>query len=139
MRRASLKTIALLPFCIGGAALLLGMGSTGGRDVANPARDFQATLVDRDGTKVEVTRINVGGDVQLEGDMGRGNLKIAFDNIQTVEFSADSHDYSHATVHLKTGESVTLRVRNSLTINGRTGVGQYQIRARDLQSISFKS
>ncbi len=139
MRRPSVKTLTLLPLYIGAAALLMGMGSTGGRDVSNPVRDFQATLVDRDGTKVEVTRINIGGDVQLEGDMGRGNLRIAFDNIQTVEFGTDSHDYSRATVHLKTGEAVSLRVRNSLTINGHTSVGVYQIRARDLQSIAFKS
>jgi hypothetical protein len=117
--------------------LLLGLGSTGGRDVIHPAVDFHATLVDTDGTTVEVNRLNIGGDVQLEGDMGRGTLRIAFDNIKRVEFGASSHDVSQATVQLKTGESVTLRVRNSLMIYGQTSVGIYQIRARDLQSIQF--
>jgi hypothetical protein len=42
-------------------------------------------------------------------------------------------------VHLKSGESVTLRVRSSLMIYGQTNVGLYQIRARDLQSITFTS
>ena len=65
--------------------LLLGLGSTGGRDVIHPAVDFHATLVDRDGTTVEVNRLNIGGDVQLEGDMGRGTLRIAFDNIKRIE------------------------------------------------------
>ena len=58
-----------------------------------PAVDFHATLVDRDGTTVEVNRLNIGGDVQLEGDMGRGSLRIAFDNIKRIELSPDSHDY----------------------------------------------
>jgi hypothetical protein len=136
MRR---RTSALLPLLLGAAPLLLGMGSMGGRDVIHPAVDFQATLVDKDGTTVEVNRLNVAGEVQLEGDLGRGNLRIAFDNITRVEFTNDSHDYSHATVHLKNGESVALRVRNSLMIYGQTAVGIYQIRARDLQSITFKS
>ena len=121
------------------APLLLGLGSTGGRDVIHPAVDFRATLVDRDGTSVEVNRLNIGGDVQLEGDMGRGSLRIAFDNIKRIELDANSHDYSKATVLLKNGDSVTLRVRNSLMIYGQTAVGIYQIRARDLQSIQFTS
>jgi len=118
---------------------LVGLGSTGGRDVINPAVDFQATLTDRDGVSVEVARLNIAGDVQLEGDMGRGSLRIAFDNIAAVELAADSPDYSRATVRLKNGESVSLRVRNSLMIYGKTSVGIYQIRARDLRSIAFKS
>ena len=118
---------------------LLALGSTGGRDVIHPAVDFRATLVDKDGVSIEVNRLNIGGDVQLEGDMGRGNLRIQFDNIASVEFTSESHDYSQTTVHLKNGESVNIRVRNSLMIYGQTKVGIYQIRARDLRSITFKS
>jgi hypothetical protein len=119
--------------------LLLGMGTTGGRDVIHPVADFHATLTDSDGTKVQVSRLNIGGDVQLEGNMGRGNLRIAFDSVKSIDFAPDSHDYSRATVHLKNGESVSLRVRNSLMIYGQTNVGVYQIRARDLQNITFTS
>ncbi|HVO27654.1 MAG TPA: hypothetical protein VMW56_28935 [Candidatus Margulisiibacteriota bacterium] len=118
---------------------LLALGSTGGRDVIHPAVDFQATLVDKDGVSVDVNRLNIGGDVQLEGDMGRGNLRIQFDNIASVEFTSESHEYSQTTVHLKNGEAVNMRVRNSLMIYGQTKVGIYQIRARDLRSITFKS
>lgn len=139
MRPRSLTVLAFLVVWLGVAPPLLGMGMTGGRDLSNPARDFQAMLVDKDGTKVEVTRVSIGGDVQLEGDMGRGSLRVSFDNIASVDFSAESHDYSRAAVHLKSGESVNLRVRSSLLIVGRTNVGVFQIRARDLQSITFKS
>lgn len=139
MRRRTLSVLSVLAVWIGVTPLLMGMGMTGGRDLTRPVRDFQATLVDRDGTKVEVKRLSIGGDVQLEGDMGRGNLRIAFDNIAGIDFATDSHDYSRATVHLKSGETVTLRVRNSLLILGDTAVGVYQIRARDLQSITFKT
>jgi hypothetical protein len=138
-RRRNLTTITLLPIVLALAAALLGMGTSGGRDVMRPPLDFHATLTDRDGTKVDVARLNIGGDVQLEGDMGRGNLRVPFDTIASIDLNPDSQDYSRATVRLKTGEAVTLRVRNSLMIYGQTSVGLYQIRARDLQSIQFKS
>jgi hypothetical protein len=139
MRPRDLRTVALLMLLAGLAPLMLAMGTTGGRDVMNPVRDFHATLVDKDGTKVDVSRLNIGGEVQLEGDLGRGTLRVAFDNINVIDFSSDSQDYSRAIVHLKNGESVTLRVRNSLMVYGNTPVGIYQVRARDLQSITFKS
>ena len=139
MHRRRLAATASLLLLVAAVPVLLGLGSTGGRDVIHPAVDFHATLVDKDGVSVDVNRLNVGGDVQLEGDMGRGNLRIQFDNIASVDFAADSHDYSQATVHLKNGESVNIRVRNSLMIYGQTSVGIYQIRARDLRSITFKS
>ncbi|MFI5395616.1 MAG: hypothetical protein ACHQ9S_08785 [Candidatus Binatia bacterium] len=139
MRRRNPAIILLFPLLVAVTPLLLGMGSAGGRDVIHPAVDFRATLVDKDGTKVDVNRLNIGGDVQLEGDMGRGNLRVAFENIKSIDFAADSHDYSRATLHLKNGEEVTLRVRNSLMIYGQTHVGIYEIRARDLQNITFTS
>jgi hypothetical protein len=124
---------------LGTLPLLLGLGTSGGRDVIHPPLDFKATLTDRDGMQVEVSRLNIGGDVQLDGDMGRGSLRIPFDNIDSVALSPDSADFSRAVVHLKNNETVTLRIRNSLTIYGQTSVGIYQIRARDLQSIHFRS
>jgi len=139
MHRRTFPVIRLFSILVCLSPLLLGMGTSGGRDMIHPVADFHATLTDADGTKVQVNRLNIGGDVQLEGDMGRGTLRIAFDNIKSIDFAPESHDYSRATVHLKSGESVTLRVRNSLMIYGQTNVGLYQIRARDLQSVTFTS
>jgi hypothetical protein len=139
MHRRTFPVIRLFAILVCLSPLLLGMGTSGGRDMIHPVADFHATLTDADGTKVQVNRLNIGGDVQLEGDMGRGTLRIAFDNIKSIDFAPESHDYSRATVHLKSGESVTLRVRNSLMIYGQTNVGLYQIRARDLQSVTFTS
>jgi len=139
MRRRAFPILRFFPVLVCLSPLLLGMGTTGGRDVIHPVADFHATLTDSDGTKVQVSRLNIGGDVQLEGNMGRGNLRIAFDSVKSIDFAPDSHDYSRATVHLKNGESVSLRVRNSLMIYGQTNVGVYQIRARDLQNITFTS
>jgi hypothetical protein len=113
------------------------LGTSGGQDMTNPAVDFRVTLTDRDGTRVECTRFNAGGSLQLEGNMGRGHLRIPFANIEQVEFASENRDHSRALVRLKGGETVTLSVRNSLTFYGHTSLGVYQIRARDLQRIDF--
>ena len=119
---------------------LLGMGSFGGgREEGQPARDFSATFTDVDGTRMTVTRVTSGGDASLEGDLGRGRLRIPFDNIARIAFqpAENDRDRVRADVTLREGEPVALTVRSSTTFYGRTPAGAYQIRARDLKSVEF--
>jgi hypothetical protein len=119
---------------------LMGMGGFGGnREEGLPARDFRATFTDVDGTTMNATRVTSGGDVSLEGDLGRGRLRIPFDNIARVTFrpAENDHDRVYADVHLREGEPLTLTLRSSTTFYGRTPAGAYQIRARDLKAVDF--
>ncbi len=123
--------LATVPF-------VLGMGMLGGgQEVIQPAVDFRATLVDKDGTRVDLCRVNIGGRVQIEGDLGRGSLHIPFENIRRIDFQNDARDRTLATVHLSSGDPVKLKVRNSLTFYGQTPVGLYEVRARDLEHVEF--
>jgi hypothetical protein len=119
---------------------LLGMGGFGGgRQEGLPARDFRATLTDVDGNRMEVSRVTAGGDVSLEGDLGRGRLRVPFDNIARIGFKpAEDRDRVRAQVQLREGEPLTLTVRGSTTFYGRVPGGAYQIRARDLTSVDFE-
>ncbi len=118
---------------------LLGMGSFGGgRDTGMPARDFRATFTDQDGARMAATRVTVGGDTTLDGEFGRGKLRVPFDNIARVTFQAlEERDRVRAQVQLREGEPVTLTVRSSLTFYGQVPGGAYQIRARDLKAVDF--
>ena len=120
---------------------LLGMGALGGssRDNGVPARDFRATFADVDGTRVEANRVTAGGDASLEGDVGRGRLRVPFDNIVRIALEAPGQDRDRvaAQVTLREGEPVRLFVRSSTTFYGQTASGAYQIRARDLRSVEF--
>ena len=61
---------------------LVGMGGFGGRhEPGQPARDFRATFTDADGTRMTATRVVAGGDTSLDGELGRGRLRVPFDNI----------------------------------------------------------
>ncbi len=119
---------------------LVGMGGFGGGPSAGaPLRDFRASLVDADGTRVEVSRMTVGGDTVLEGDLGRGRLRVPFDNIARIELSPapGERDRVQAAVTLRAGDPLVLIVRSSTTFYGQIPSGAYQIRARDLRAVEF--
>jgi hypothetical protein len=135
-RRPALRVIVVAVLSLG----LMGMGGFGGgRETGLPARDFRATFVDVDGKQVEVNRVTAGGDVSLEGDLGRGRLRVPFDNITSIRLQPlqSERDRMRAEVTLREGEPVTLTVRSSTTFYGQTPAGGYQIRARDLRSVDF--
>jgi hypothetical protein len=118
---------------------IVGMGSFGGgRDNGLPAHDFRATFTDLDGTRMAVTRVTAGGDASLEGEYGRGRLRVPFDNIARVTFQpSDQRDRVRAQVQLRDGEPVTLSMRSATTFYGQAPGGGYQIRVRDLQAVDF--
>lgn len=137
MGRARLRGAAALAALSVG---LLGMGGFGGGTNAGaPVRDFRATFVDADGTRVDAARVTAGGDTVLEGDLGRGRLRVPFDNIARIRLSpADGdRDRMQAALTLRAGEPLVLAVRSSTTFYGQVPSGAFQIRARDLRTVEF--
>jgi hypothetical protein len=130
------RVLALAVLSLG----LLGMGGLGGtRDSGLPARDFRAVLTDVDGTRLEVDRLTAGGDTSLEGELGRGRLRVPFDNVSSVAFERldGERERVRAKVALREREPVDLIVRGATTFYGQTPGGVFQIRARDLRSIEL--
>jgi hypothetical protein len=117
---------------------LLGMGMLGGGGSTALERNYEGTFVDRDGTRVTAKWINAGGDLALSGELGRGDLRISFDDIKSITFSGDPAKNLVAKVTLRKGDQVDLKVRSSLSFSGQTELGRYQIRARDLQGVEFR-
>ena len=84
----------------------MGMGGFGGgRETGLPQREFRATFTDVDGTRVEATRVTAGGDTNLEGEIGRGRLRVPFDNIERIRFepAGEDRDRIKAVVVLRDG------------------------------------
>jgi hypothetical protein len=119
---------------------LCGMGGLGGgRDTAGPMRDVRATFVDVDGNRVAVDHVTVGGDVVLEGDLGRGRLRVPLDQVTRIQLApADAKDRVRADLTMRAGEPVSLVLRSSTTFYGQVPSGAYQIRARDLRSVDLQ-
>ena len=130
---ASIRTIAIVVL----AASTLGMGMLTGGAGGGPARNYKGTFVDRDGVRVDAQWITAGGELALAGELGRGDLRVAFDDIKAIAFSGDSAKGLVATLTLRKGDPIDLKVRSSLAFSGQTSVGAYVIRARDLKSVEL--
>ena len=123
------------------ATNVLAMGALGGAGNGGlPLRDIRATITDVDGTRIEVNHLTVGGEGSLEGDLGRGRLKVALDQITrvTIASAGADRDRLNAVVSLRDGAPLTLVLRSSTTFYGQTGSGAYSIRARDLRAVDLQ-
>ena len=70
------RPVALAAIIAAASPGLLGMGGFGGGKEDAPARDYRATFTDVDGTRIEATRVTAGTDTTLDGDLGRGRLRV---------------------------------------------------------------
>lgn len=131
-----LTAMAVLLFSL----LLTGMGDLGGvpeGKVPQTEKNLAARLVDRQGTVTEVTRFSMDGNLFLEGERGRGDLTVPFENLRKVEFGPVAGERVQAVLHYRSGDTLDLQVRRRAVFYGDTGLGAYRIRAADLKSIEF--
>ena len=134
MRTLDLRGLAVVGLAVMSVALL-GMGAAGKQEVRSSTK---AVFVDRDGVRVAAEQVTASGTTEIEGDLGRGSLHVPFDNVEAISFDAAEERGERATtIRLRNGESVSMRVRGSLSFYGQTPVGAYQIRARDLKAVEF--
>ena len=118
---------------------LLAMGMLGGGSGGTPERNYRGAFVDRDGTRVEASWIQAGGELALARELGRGTLRVSFDDIRTIELSGGGREPLVARVTPRQGDAFDLEVRNSLSFQGRTSLGVYQVRARDLKTVELET
>ncbi len=135
VRPTTLELAASVPLVL----CLLGMGAMGGRDAAAPLTDVHAHLTDVDGAQIDVTHLTVGGDTTIEGDLGRGRLRVPLERVTRVDVAPAplDRDRLRAVVTLREGPPATLMLRASTTFYGQTPSGAFQIRARDVRSVEL--
>ena len=139
LSRKALARTALLLLALPLWALLTGLGGGKGLgSVTSPSEEHRAVLTDADGASMQVEAVNIAGEVALVGRLGRGDLRIPFATIASIEITDEPGDFASARVTLSDGKDVTVLVRDSLSFYGTTAAGLFQIRARDLLRISIE-
>ena len=132
------------------AVLLLGLmaatpavaGLFGGNDAPGripvPAREFTASVEDEGGVRTALTRVSFDGEIYLFGNLGRAQVTVHFDDIDSVRFEAtDDDDWKVAIVKNKAGEEIRIRVEYDRPLFGRTRFGNYRIEVEDIRQIEF--
>ena len=122
------------------ALLCMGMGGLGGQPEGSvPETDvrIQAEVQDRSGTSITLNQFSMDGKTYLVAWQGQGKLTIPFQHIDTITFEEAKGESVVATVKLKSGNVMTLKIRSRAQFYGSTGYGAYQIGSRDVYSIDF--
>jgi len=122
------------------AILCMGMGGLGGQPEGTiPETDvnIQAEVKDRGGVVTTLENFSMSGKTSLDAWRGQGHLTIPFKNIDMVTFGDNKGDVVMVDVKLKTGETMTLKVRSRAQFYGSTGFGAFQIKSKDLALIDF--
>ena len=128
-----------LAFAAAAWLLFSGMGDMGGESTVlppDPAESYDASLTDQSDVSVELTRFSFNGVTFINGKMGKADVSIDFKNIQEAVFLNADGDIA-AKIHLKTGERLELRMEKTDHFTGVASFGNFRIRVKDTQSISF--
>ena len=101
-----------------------------------PAKVFRATVEDRGGTQLEVTRISYNGEIFLYGNFGAAQVTVPFDSIREAVFEDGGGEGKRiAAITSTDGQTLRITVDDDLLCYGKTEFGNYQIEVRDLRRI----
>ena len=136
-RRATIATLLLLVLS---ALFLMAMGtgdSEGPTRIPEPEADYRVTLVDLEGTRVQLTQFSVGGQLFFMGRLGQGQAAIPFSRIKEVVVGK-RQGVLRAQVVLKKGAPVELKVKGSQEVFGKTEFGNFRIPLDEVRRIQFQ-
>jgi hypothetical protein len=102
-----------------------------------PAKVFAATVEDRGGTHLRVSRVSWNGEVFVYGTLGLAQVTVPFESIREATFEDGGGEGKRiAVISAADGQVIRLTVDDDLLCYGRTEFGNYQLEVRDLRRIS---
>ncbi|MBN2056905.1 hypothetical protein JW905_18410 [bacterium] len=117
----------------------MGMTSKKANEIPTPAKDFTVDIIDREGFHTEGHQVSIDGEVFISVRRGAASFYIAFDKIQDIQFGDIDKDWIKTTILLNdTDEPLSGEVDGLLPCYGETSFGQFEIRMKNIQKITFK-
>lgn len=115
-----------------------GLGDTRPGKVPIPPRNFTAEVTDRQGVVTRARQVSCSGELFLVGRRGETTYTVAFEKIRRVRFTPAGDRFVEAIVEVEgLAEPLRLRVERDLVCAGVTDFGTVQVKAEDLQAITF--
>ena len=135
--RAAVSVIGLCASAVAWAGLF---GGGPPSRIPVPARDFAATIEDRTGASLRVTRFSWEGEVFVFGDYGAAQVTVPFETVAEVIVTADAGDAEKRDVRVVTreGKALELVADDDLRCWGRTEFGNYRIELGDVRRIAIE-
>ena len=119
--------------------LTVGMGNMGERDVIDipePEKNYTATLVDQTDVSMDLERFSFEGQTYFIGKLGRAEISIDFDKIDSVLFILQD-DNVKVKVNLKDGKALEILIDKDKNCYGISSFGNVRIEVQDIKKITL--
>jgi len=117
----------------------LGMGGMGEGDaitVPEPEENYAVTLIDQSDVSIDLEKFSCDGLTCFIGKLGRVELSIDFDKINSVSFLLQDKDVK-AKINLKDGKVVELLVDKKKPCYGVSSFADIRIEMQDIKKITI--
>ena len=125
--------VVIISFCT------LGMGGMGGGDridMPEPEENYAVNLIDQSDVSIDLEKFSCDGLTCFIGKLGRVELSIGFDKINSVSFLLEDKDVK-AKVNLKDGKVIELLVDKRKPCYGVSSFADIRIEMQDIKRITI--
>ncbi|HUV50079.1 MAG TPA: hypothetical protein VMW78_03535 [Anaerolineae bacterium] len=125
--------VVIISFCTLG---LGGMGQGDAITVPEPEENYAVTLIDQSDVSIELEKFSCDGLTCLIGKLGKVEISIGFDKINSVFFLLQDKDVK-AKVNLKDGKVIELIVDKTKPCYGVSSFADIRIEMQDIKRITI--
>jgi hypothetical protein len=124
--------VVIISFCA------LGMGGVGQESltVPEPEENYLVSLIDQSDVSIELENFSCAGFTYFGGKLGKADISISFDKIDSVSFLLNDNDVK-AIVSLKDGKIVELLVDRDKPCYGVASFADVRIEIQDIKKITI--
>ena len=134
-----LAALILMP-SLGKQAFALS-GGGGEETIPIPSKDFSVVVEDAKNVQTVARKVTWNGKIFIEARRGSSEVTIPFEKTQSIHLTPgkpDRDNFIPATIKLKNGETVEVKIDSRSKCYGETDFGTFKIYARDLVSVTFQ-
>jgi hypothetical protein len=136
MHRRNITSLLILAAFI----LLTGMGGTGGFERApRVEKNFDVTILDITGNKIEGDKFSWEGRIRFEGYMGMAKVALPFERIKVISVGEIREGRVRVTAKLIDGTDTSFDVDAKSHCYGEASFGSFMLEMDEIKTITFKS
>ncbi len=118
---------------------ILGLTSKEAQRIPEPAKNFKVELIDKAGVIIEGEYFSIEGNTYIKCKMGETQFFIPFGEIKVIEFENVLGDEVSASILLKDGTKLDVRIFKDLKCYGKTKFGKFSVKISNIQKLTFKT
>jgi hypothetical protein len=135
MHRRKITSLLILAAFI----LLTGMGGTGGLERApRVEKNFDVTIIDMTGNKIDGNKFSWEGRIQFSGYMGMAQVTIPFERIKVISVGENRERKVRVTATLLDGTETSFDVDAKSHCYGEASFGSFVLEMDEIKTITFK-